>query len=423
MAGGFSRREFLRRSAGAAAGFALPAIVSARALGAEDKVAASERIQVGMIGMGGMNGAHLGGLLGNPLTEVVAVCDVDRVRMDEARARVGGKCAAYQDFRKLLEHPGIDAVWIATTDHWHTLTSIAACQAGKDVYCEKPLTLTIEEGKVLVRVVRETGRVLQVGSQQRSDWNFRYACELVRSGKIGTLKRITTGIGGGPTSGWQPDEPPPPTLDWNMWLGPAPYVPFNSQRHPYNFRWFYDYSGGKMTDWGAHHNDIGQWGHGMDKSGPIRISGEATFPSDGLFDTATTFTVTYEYEDGVPMICGSDLPHGIVFEGSLGKIHVDRGFLESDPVDVIKTELGPDDAHLYESPGHHADFLDCVKTRKRPICDVEIGHRSITACHLGNIALRTGRTIQWDPVSEQIVGDADLARWMHRPYRAPWVLP
>ncbi len=423
MSGGFSRREFLRRSAGVAAGFALPTIVSARALGAEDKVAASERIQVGMIGMGGMNGAHLGGLLGNQLVDVVAVCDVDAQRMAEGQARVGRNCAAYRDFRKLLEHPGIDAVWIATPDHWHTLTSIAACEAGMDVYCEKPLTLTIEEGKALVRTVRRTGRVFQVGSQQRSDWNFRYACELARSGKIGKLQRITTGIGGGPTSGWQPNEPPPAGLDWDMWLGPAPYVPFNPLIHPYNFRWFYDYSGGKMTDWGAHHNDIGQWGHGMDESGPIRVSGTATFPNDGLFDTATDFTITYEYADGVPMVCAANNPHGVVFEGSNGKIWVDRGFLESDPVDIIKEELGPDDTHLYESPGHHADFLNCIKTRERPICDVEIGHRSVTVCHLGNIAIRTGRTIDWDPVNEQIVGAPDLARWMHRPYRAPWTLP
>jgi predicted dehydrogenase len=423
MAGGFSRREFLRRSAGVAAGFAVPAIVSARALGAEDKVAASERIQVGMIGMGGMNGAHLGGLLGNKLVDVVAVCDVDSQRMNEAKARVGDKCAAYQDFRKLLEQPGIDAVWIATPDHWHTLTSIAACQAGKDVYCEKPLTLTIEEGKTLVRTVRQYGRVFQTGSQQRSEGNFRYACELARSGKIGKLKQITTGIGGGPTSGWQPDEPPPPGLDWDMWLGPAPYVPFNPLRHPYNFRWFYDYSGGKMTDWGAHHNDIGQWGHGMDGNGPIRISGTATFPDDGLFDTATDFTITYEYADGVPMICAANNPHGIVFEGSAGKVWVDRGFLESDPVDLIKQELGPDDVHLYESPGHHANFLDCIKTRERPICDVEVGHRSITVCHLGNIAIRSGRVLEWDPVTERITNDPELNRWLHRPYRAPWVLP
>ncbi len=418
-----SRREFLKRSAIISAGLSLPAIAPARALGAEDKVAASERIVVGMIFMGGMNGGHLGGLLGNPMVEVVAVCDVDAERLESARARVGERCAAYRDFRELLDRPDIDAVWIATPDHWHTLTSIAACQAGKDVYCEKPLTVTIAEGRALVNAVRRYGRVFQVGSQQRSDWNFRYACELVRSGEIGTLKSIQVGIGGAPTSGWQANEDPPAALDWDLWLGPTPKVPYNPLRSHYNFRWHYDYSGGMMTDWGAHHNDIGQWGHGMDGSGPVHIHGRGTFPTTGLYNTATSFHIVYTYADGIPMVCSSSNPGGVTFEGSNGSIHVDRGVLSSEPAEIIRTALGPRDVHLYESKGHHQDFLDCVKSRERPICDVEIGHRSVSVCHLGNIAIRTGREIAWDPETETITNDRELNRWLSRPYRAPWSLP
>ena len=424
---GMHRREFLRRSAtsalGAGLAFGIPAIVPGRALGADGGTAASERVRVVMIGAGGMNNAHVGWILGRSDVEIVAVCDVDTARLDETAARVGDKCARFKDFRALLDLDDIDAVWIATPDHWHALTAIYSCQAGKDVYCEKPLSLTIDEGKAMVKAARRYGRVFQTGSQQRSEWNFRYACELVRSGYIGKLQAVHTGIGGGPVSAWQPDEPVPDELDWDMWLGPAPKVPYNPQRCHYTFRWFYDYSGGKMTDWGAHHNDIGQWGLGMDTSGPVRIEGKGTFPTDGLFNTAVTFEVIYTYANGIQMICRDSNRSGIVFEGSDGEIHVDRGVLESTPGDIIKTALKPDDVHLYESPGHHDDFLRCVKTRERPICDVEIGHRSITVCHLGNIAIRTGKPIVWDPVAERITNDTSLERWTGRPYRAPWVLP
>jgi predicted dehydrogenase len=421
MPKGINRRDFLKRSAtgalGAGLAFSLPAIVPQRAFGASD------RIRVGIIGAGGMNNAHVGWLLGRQDVEIVGVCDVDSERAQQTAARVSEDTPTYGDFRALLDRDDIDAVWIATPDHWHALTSIYACQAGKDVYCEKPLTLTIDEGKAMVKAARRYGRVFQTGSQQRSDWNFRYACELARNGYVGRLHTIHVGIGGGPTSTWQPDEPVPDNLDWDMWLGPAPEVPYNAQRCHYNFRWFYDYSGGKMTDWGAHHNDIGQWGHGMDGNGPVKIEGTGTFPTSGLYNTAVNFRVEYTYADGIKMICSDANRHGVVFEGTDGEVHVDRGFLESDPPEIIKTALKPDDVHLYESPGHHDDFLECMRTRERPICDVEVGHRSVTVCHLGNIAIRTGKTVEWDPVAERITNDESLNRWLSRPYRAPWVLP
>jgi len=421
MPNAFTRREFLKKAAqGAAAASFLPSIVSARALGAEDKVAASERLTMGFIGIGGMGNGHLGSFLGRPQVDVVAVCDVYGPHLKQAKERAGGRAVAYTDFRDLLDRKDIDAVLIATPDHWHALIAIAACQAGKDVYCEKPLTLTIAEGRALVNAVRRYGRVFQTGSQQRSDDEFRFACELVRSGRIGKLHTIRTGFGGGPTSPYEPDTDPPPDLDWNLWLGPAPWVPYNKLRCIYNFRWFYDYSGGKMTDWGAHHNDIAQWGNGTELSGPVEIEGTATFPTSGLYDTATSFLITYTYANGVKLICGQG--HGAKFEGTDGWVHVDRGFLEASPPELLEEKLGPGDVHLYHSESHRENWLECLKTREKPICDVEIGHRSVTVCHLGNIAIRSGRKLRWDPDRERFVGDDAMNRWLSKPMRAPWHL-
>jgi len=417
-----SRRRFLGRTAASiGAGVSFPYVLTSTALGGPAKAPANQRITLGFIGCGGMGNSHLERFLRNRRVQVLAVCDVDRGRREAAAKKVGPGCATYNDYRKLLDRDDIDAVVIATPDHWHALTAIDACRAGKDVYCEKPLSLTIEEGRAMVRAVRRYNRVFQTGSQQRSADNFRFACELVRSGYIGKLHTIRVGIGGAPTCGWEPDTDPPPGLDWNMWLGPAPWVRYNPKRCFYNFRWFYAYSGGKMTDWGAHHNDIAQWGNGTDDSGPIEIEGTATFPADGLYDTAVSFEVHYKYANGVTLICSSQ-GHGAKFEGTDGWVHVDRGFLKTQPEDLMKVKLRPDDVHLYRSPGHHADWLNCIESRKRPICDVEIGHRSVTVCHLGNIAIRLGRKIRWDPRAERIVGDEVAQRWTTRPMRAPWHL-
>jgi predicted dehydrogenase len=430
MGTGSTRREFLgkvaRGAIAAGAAMTMPYVVSGRALGAEDKVPASERLTMGFIGVGGMGSGHLGAFLGRREVEVLAVCDVSEPNRMRAKERVGDQCAAYNDFRDLLDRQDIDAVLIATPDHWHVLVAMAACQAGKDIYCEKPLTLTIEEGRALVNAVRRYGRVFQTGSQQRSDNNFRFACELVRSGRIGKLQTIRTWFGGAPASDWELDGDPPDGLDWDLWLGPARWVRYNKLRCPYNFRWFYDYSGGKMTDWGAHHNDIAQWGNGTELSGPIEIEGTATFPTYGLYDTATTFTINYTYANGVKVICGGDQldgrGEGIRFYGTEGWVHVDRGLLKASPPELLQEQLGPGDVHLYRSDSHHQNWLDCIKTREKPICDVEIGHRSVSVCHLGNIAIRTGRKLHWDPERERFVGDEDLNRWLSRPMRAPWHL-
>jgi predicted dehydrogenase len=427
---GISRRRFLRRAAtGAGFGMAAPYVLTSAALGNDKKAPANNRLALGFIGVRSMGGGHLSRFLRNRRVQVLAVCDVDRsVRKNRAQQvkeayNLKHKIEDYNDFEELLARDDIDAVVIATPDHWHALIAIAACKAGKDIYCEKPLTLTIEESIELVKAVRRYGRVFQTGSQQRSDHRFRFACELVRSGRIGRAHTVITGIGGGPTCGWEPETPPPDGLDWNRWLGPAPCMPYTPRRCHYEFRWIYDYSGGKMTDWGAHHNDIAQWGLGMDGTGPIHVDGKAEFPSDGLYDTATRHEVVYTYANGVKLICRSHTPRGgITFQGTEGWVWVTRGDIDAKPKSLLNEKLGPNDVHLYESRDHHGNWLDCVEQRKRPICDVEIGQRSVTVCHLGNISMRLGRPIRWDPDTERIVGDEEAARWTSKPMRAPWHL-
>jgi predicted dehydrogenase len=421
-----SRRKFLGGGAAAlGAALAFPEIVPAAVLPGPARKAPGDRLTLGCIGVGSRGSDHLNGFLGNRRVKILAVCDVDQTRRMEAKKKVDATnkdegCTAYNDFRDLLDRKDIDLVVIAIPDHWHALVAIYACKAGKDIYCEKPLTLTIEEGRALVSAVRRYGRVFQVGSQQRSESNFRFACELAQSGRIGKVHTIRTGFGASPSMGWEPEESPPPGLDWNLWLGPAPYRNYSKNRCFYQFRWIFDYSGGQMTDWGAHHNDIAQWGNGTELTGPIHIDGKGEFPKDGLWDTATKIHVEYKYRNGVTLICGEG--HGCKFEGPDGWIHVDRGFLEAHPKELLKEELGPNDVHLYKSPGHHEDWLNCIETRQKPICDVEVGHRSVSTAHLGNISMRLGRPIRWDPDKEEIIGDEEASRFLSKPMRPPWHL-
>jgi predicted dehydrogenase len=438
----------MKRSATmAATAMAMPTYVPASALGRQGQPSANERIVVGSIGVGDLGRRHhlAGMLLGSDRVDVAAVCDVDQHHREEAAEMVlkrkGKRVGCYKDFRELLDHKDIDAVFVVTPDHWHALTSIAAIESGKDVYCEKPLTLTIEESKAVVAATRRYGAVLQTGSQQRSDRRFRHACELVRNGKIGKLAQVTTHIGDIDSGSWQQPTTPPPNLDWNFWLGPAPYVPYTPNRCHYQFRWFLDYSGGKMTDWGAHHNDIAQWGIGADGSGPIHIEGTGKFHENGPHDVPGEFEVHYKYgpEHGnVELICYSGGENGVNFIGSDGKVFVSRGRIElnlgdktysdnrksieaGEQLDIFK-EFPPESfsTRLYESNHHHNNFFDCMASRKRPICDAEIGHRSVTVCHLGNIAIRLGRPLHWDPVKEDFVGDAAASRFVSKPMRSPW---
>ena len=417
-----NRREFLRTGSGLAAaawltGFARP---TARSFAA---VPPSDAIRIGHIGVGNQGGNNLKALM----PHTVAVCDVDSVRLAAAKERVekatGRPCAAYSDYRQMLDSRDVDAVVVTVPDHWHALITVDACRAGKDVYCEKPLSLTIADGRAMVDAARKSGRIVQNGSQQRSDARFRLACELVRSGRLGKVHTVRAGISdvnfkGPPVA----DSAPPPELDYDFWLGPAPAKPYNEKHVHYNFRFFWDYSGGQLTNWGAHNLDIAQWGLGTDDTGPIEITGRARYHAQGWYEVPEWSEVVYKYANGVTILCGQDHPGGTEFEGPKGKIHVNRKQLRSDPPELIEQALTESDVHLEESDDHHANWLAAIRSRKLPICDVEIGHRSATVCHLGNIALRTGRPIRWDPEREAVIGDDEAQAMVARPYRAPWNL-
>lgn len=429
------RRGFLRTSAGSLAGaLALPAIVSSATLGLNARAAASDRITIGLIGMGKQMGSHLSTMLGRGDTQVLAVCDVESVRLEMAQARAndyyagqsgsnGGKTVdAYKDFRELCARDDIDAVLIATPNHWHAIPVVEAVKNGKDIYLEKPQARTIRECQAIVNAVRRYGRVFQQGSQQRSDNKFRFACELVRNGRIGRVHTVHVSVGGPPVDCYLPEEPVPAGLDWDFWLGPAPYRPYNSDIAPGvdydgwpNWRNYRDYAGGMMTDWGAHHFDIAQWGLGMDHTGPVEVAPP---------ETSGTGLLTYKYDNGVIMHHqgGTDPRAGVEFVGTHGRVFVNRGYLRTDPEELINEFIGPDEIHLYESSGHHSDWLECIRTRSRPICDVEIGHRTASVCHIGNIAYLLKRTLKWDPVHEQFVNDDEANRHLGRALRDPWRL-
>lgn len=418
-----TRRGFLSTSAVLCG---LPASVYRAAVLAQEKP--SERVRIGSIGVGRQGTGNLRGFKNQKGAQLVAVCDVDTGHLAEA-AKLLDKPQTYSDFRKLLDAKDIDAVVVTTPDHWHALQTVMACRAGKDVYCEKPLSLTVAEGRAMVTAARDNKRVVQTGSQQRSGKEFLKACELVRNGAIGAVKTIKVGL---PGPNWAkgpvPDSDPPAGLDFETWLGPAPLRKYNANQVHYLFRFFWDYSGGQQTNFGAHHLDIAQWGLGMDDSGPTAIEGKASFNKDKWFETPETANINYTYATGVVMNCtlgkGGNRD-GTTFEGEKGVVYVNRGKIEvtlggEKVPDPYKLPTG--DTKLYASTGHHADWLACIKSRKNPVCDVEIGHRSATVCHLGNIAVRTGKSIVWDPKAETITNDKDAAAMLTKEYRSPWKL-
>ena len=418
-----NRRSFLKASAVATAtAFAGPAIVPASVLGANPP---SERITIGCIGVGNMGTSDLKAFKNNTGAKVVAACEVDAERLQAARKLAGlDEKSCYGDFRELLARTDIDAVTVVTPDHWHVPICIAAVRAGKDVYCEKPLTLTILEGRRLADEVKRYGRILQTGSQQRSGEEFRKACELVRNGYIGEVKTVIAGLPGNnrtcePT--WEP-QPVPEGFDYDFWLGPAEWAPYHVQRCHYEFRFLLDYSGGQVTNWGAHHLDIAQWGLGMDDSGPVEIVGRGEFPTTGLFTTATKVDFECTYANGVKLLCRTGGGGGTRFEGTQGWVHVNRGSLKAEPASLLTQTLGANEIHLYDSRNHHQNFLDCIKSREQPIANVEIGHRSSTVCHLGNIAMLLKRPLRWDPAKEEFLGDDVANRMRWRPARAKWAI-
>ncbi len=426
-----ARRRFLQNSAAVAgATLAAPYIVPASVVGQDGVVPPSEKITVGFIGTGG-HGIHwnLRFYKQQPDAQIVAVCDVDSNNMAKAKQQVdehhgNTDCATTKDFREILDRPDIDTVMISTPDHWHVLMSVLAVRAGKDVQCEKP-TLTIDQGKILVREVRKHNKVFQTSTEDRSLAVYHRMAELVRNGRIGKLERIEVilpkqpGRPGDPTP-----QPVPPELDYEMWLGPAPMAPYNADRVHFNFRWIQDYSGGIICDWGTHLFDTAQWANDTERSGPVEIEGTGTYWEGGLYDTVKDYDVTYRYANGVEMTCKPGNP-SIKFIGTDGWVGNRgwRGRLEASSDDILNAEIGPDEIHLYtNAAGEHRDFLDCVKSRKDPYFPVDIGHRVSTVCHLGNLAIQTGRKLKWDPEQEQFIGDDEANSLMSRPMRSPWTL-
>ncbi len=423
-----TRRDFLQRLA---AGAAVAGTAWTHAAARAQVPGADAPVRIGHIGLGGMGSGHLNGFARNPRCRVVAVCDVHLSRAESAAGVVeaaGGSADVYQDFRHVLDRDDVDAVVIATPDHWHTLPTIMACEAGKDVYCEKPLHLFIDEGKAMVAAARRYGRVVQVGTQQRNQTHIRHAVELVRSGRIGKVHTCHTWFGGGSGGGWPEPGAIPPELDWDMWLGPAPWVPYHQLRFG-NFRMFWDYSGGRLTDWGTHLIDIIHWGTGEDA--PLSIEATGRYANDGVYDMPETMTITYQYPTYTmiwsqpppdPLPLGENREYGMYFEGSDGRLFVDREKYIIEPEEADDEPIGEDGFVLGPGISHGDDWMNCIATRERPTSDVAIGHRSTSAPHLGNIAFRLGRKLNWDPVAERFIGDNEANRWLDRPYRAPWHL-
>jgi len=431
-----TRRRFLNQSAqtgiaGILASGYFPYLADAA------KEAPSERLRFGAIGVGGRGASVANGA--RRLADIAAICDLDTQRIESRnKALAQGKADGYQDYRKILDRKDIDFVTIGTTDHWHTRIAIQAMQAGKDVYCEKPLTLTIEEGKQISKVTKETGRVFQVGTQQRSDMGQRFltAIGIIREGRIGKINKVTCNIGGAKTGGPFQKSDPPPNLDWNTWLGQAPKVDYIKQRCHYEFRWWYEYSGGKMTDWGAHHIDIAQWALNQSGEGQGVLSldplvGDHPIPlKDGMptkddhYNTSHNFHIKCMFPEDTEMhiVSKSKEGNGILFEGSKGNMFVSRGKLSGDAVNGLKEKPLSSDtvSEVYKgkkTTNHMENFFACMKDRTDPISDVHTHHRAMTTCHLANISIRLGRKIKWDPKKEQVIGDKEANKWQARNQR------
>jgi len=423
-----SRRGFLRRSARLAGALAAPAVISAASIGRAGAAAPSERLAIAQIGFGWIGGSHLGALLGRTDVQYVAACDVNGQKLQQVVSQINGvyakrfekalykACEPYADFRPMLARKDIDAVVIATPDHWHGPLTIWAAREGKDIYSEKPLSLTIAEGRAMVQAVRRYGRVFQTGSQQRSSvfGPFRLGCELIRSGRIGKVLTVDVSTGDPPVACNLPAEPCPDYFDWEMWLGQAPWRPFHSKLASVSWRPYTEFCGGGLADMGAHHFDIAQWALNMDHTGPVEV-----LPPD---PAANRPRVSFRYASGVIMnhVGGNCL--GLTLHGSDGELYIGRDGLRSNPPQAAREKLGPGDVRLYQSNDHHGNWIDCIRTRRLCVADVEIGHRSATICHLANIAYALRRPLKWDPAAEQFTGDDLANRLLSRAARAPWCL-
>jgi myo-inositol 2-dehydrogenase/D-chiro-inositol 1-dehydrogenase len=451
------RREFLKGSVAATAGlFGMPTITSLAAL---TRTAFNDKINIAQIGFGRIAKTHdLPNTIKHDMCRVVAVADVDINRARDGKKWIEdyytqktGKSnyvdvKVYQDYRELLKDKSIDAVIISTPDHWHAQPAIEAALAGKDIYLQKPASLTIAEGRQMSHAVLRTGRILQVGSQQRSldpFPQFHRVCELVRNGRIGNLKHLQVGIGTDPGCGDEPEMPVPKNLNYDMWLGSTPLIYYTEKRvHPQEG---YDRPGwlrceqfgaGMITGWGAHHMDIAHWGMDTEYTGPVEIEGTAEFPKSGLWNVHGEFSIHAKYASGVTMEISSKFPNGVRFEGDEGWLFVSRGettVTASDPVSskpskafnasdpkILQSEIGPDEIHLYESPEQHFNWLECIRSRRQPIAPAEVAHRSCSACLLSHIAMKLPRKLYWNPNKEEFINDPEANAMVSRPQRKPY---
>lgn len=431
-----SRRHFLARTSLAGAAIALPTFLPARVIrGAQTP---SQRIAMGFIGMGehGIS-RNLRGFLQQPDVQIVAVCDVDARRLEQARDVVAAHHArhpdaasprdlvATRDFREVLGRPDIDAVMISTPDHWHVIPAVMAARSGKDVICEKPLSLTVREGRILSDTIRHTDRVFQTATENRSLAPYRRLAELARNGHLGKLQSLHVEL---PAGHWtrpanRNPEPVPAGFDYDTWLGPAPDAPYCEARCHWNFRWILDYSGGMLTDWGAHLIDIAQWCNDTERTGPVEVEGTGEFPEEGLYNTATSFDLTYTYANGVKLQVSSNRP-GIRIVGTEGTVWSEswNGPLQAEPPSLLDVRLEPDAWKAPPAPDEHRNFLDAVRSRQECYAPAEVGHRTITIAHIGNISLRRGRKLRWDPARERFLDDDNANAMLRRELRKPWVL-
>ncbi|MBR9998887.1 MAG: Gfo/Idh/MocA family oxidoreductase [Cyclobacteriaceae bacterium] len=439
MGENLKRRKFLQKSVSGMIGLAgLPTIVSSHVLGLNGKVPPSDKIVMASIGVGGMGTGHVRSFIGYDDVQLVAVCDVRKEHRDGAKNIVDEKygnsdCATYGDFRQLLSRKDIDGVVIATPEHWHALIGVEAARQHKDMYYEKPLSLSFAECIAMRNAVNRYKIVFQHGTQQRSDERFRFAVELARNGRIGNLEKIIIGSASYTPVPPQPEQPVPEGLDYDFWLGPAPLKPYTELRCTRNFTLISDYSLGCLSGaWGIHHVDIAQWTMDADKGGPLEVQGTAVIPEDGLYDTYWKFDIEHTYASGVKLL---HMDHGtakqkeplyahpamgMLFVGSEGWILVRRGYIDAYPKNLLRTVIGPNEIQLPRSNDHRRNFLDAVKTRQEALCPIETAVRSDTVCHQADIAIRLGRKLRWDPVNETFINDPDANRLLSRPMRSPW---
>jgi len=427
---GLSRRRFL---SGAVAAAAAPYIIPGHIFAG---TAPSQRFGIGVIGVGGRGGDHMRTCLGRGDCQVLAVCDPQQAKRDGAKKLVEGHyagktgaaayagCGSFSDFRELLANPAIDCIFIASPENWHALHLIGSVKAGKDVYCEKAMTLTHLEGVAVCDAVRRYGRVVQIGMQQRSWGIFRQACELVRNQYVGKLHTVYVSVPGGQALPNAAPKPVPPGLDYDMWLGPAPYTPYNDLKCSFNWYFMSHYCVGWIQSWGIHYLDVAQWGAPSLCTQPLEVQGEATFPTDGLADDSYRWKVTMDTADGVHTIYTDDTQgkHGVKFIGDKGWVFVNRGEFKAEPASLLKVKIRPDEVHLYEAYDHHQCFFDCVRSRKDPSAPVEVGHSGNCLAIVSDAATRLQRKVTWDWAAQRFIKDEEANRMLSRPMRTPWTI-